>query len=233
MQTPPAASTAMASPGPILPGRAHFIHPQPDPFTSAMVTSTPTRPVQTLTSSLDIPVEGVLPIPKPSLAATTMDDDFAPVTQPDEPEGRRAPRKSKTDALAALQTRSVSPFPGSGRETSISMGMEDPRPSIFDDIPSAPIPAPRALDMQTVKTKGLRAPITSTLLRPFELEECPTFYPSPEEFADPLSYIRSIADRAQQFGICKVVPPESWNMPFVTDTEVRGVVYFDLRLREW
>jgi [histone H3]-trimethyl-L-lysine4 demethylase len=222
MQTPQGASTTMASPGSSPSIRAHPNRPPPDQFSPSKATNNLARPVPTLTSSLDILVEGVLPIPKPSVASSTIDEDFSPIPQPSrhgETEGRRAPRKSKTDALAALQTRSVSPFPGSGRETSISMGIEDPRPSMFDNILPIPVPAPRALDMRTVKTKGSQSQIVPLTSRPFGLEECPTFYPSVDDFADPLNYIRSIADRAQQYGICKVVPPDEWNMPFVTDTE--------------
>ncbi|KAF8504202.1 hypothetical protein JB92DRAFT_2968040 [Gautieria morchelliformis] len=222
MQTPQGASTTMASPGSSPSVRAHPNRPPPDLFSPSKATNNLARPVPTLTSSLDILVEGVLPIPKPSVASSTIDEEFPPIPQQPpqgETEGRRAPRKSKTDALAALQTRSVSPFPGSGRETSISMGIEDPRPSMFDDTLPTPVPAPRALDMRTVKTKGSRSQIATLTSRPFGLEECPTFYPSVEDFVDPLNYIRSIADRAQQYGICKVVPPDDWNMPFVTDTE--------------
>ncbi|GJJ07299.1 hypothetical protein Clacol_001499 [Clathrus columnatus] len=177
-----------------------------------------TRPIATLTSSLDIPVEGVLPISKPTFASSIVSEESNSVPPNEEPEGRRAPRKSKIDALAALQTRSVSPFPGSGREMSVSMGIEDTRPSVFDDIPTAPIPAPRVLDLQSVKTKRRRN-LETPKPRPFGLEDCPTYYPTSEEFSDPLNYIRSISDRAQEYGICKVVPPEDWNMPFVTDTE--------------
>jgi histone demethylase JARID1 len=178
-----------------------------------------TKPVATLTSSLDIPVEGVLPIPKPSFSNIAISEELPPPAAPEEAEGKRAPRKSKTDAIAALQTRSVSPFPGAGRETSVSMGNNDPRASAFDELPCIPIPAPRALDMQTVRRKRLWKNLPSKP-RPFGLEDCPAFYPTSEEFADPMSYIRSISDLTQQYGICKVVPPDNWNMPFVTDTEV-------------
>lgn len=178
-----------------------------------------TRPVATLTSSLDIPVEGVLPISKPTFALSMVSEEPTSPPTNEETETRRAPRKSKTDALAALQMRSVSPFPGSGRETSVSMGIEDSRPSTLGDIPSVPIPAPRVLDLQTVKTKSPRK-AEPPKPRPFGLEDCPTYHPTLEEFSDPLSYIRSISDHAQEYGICKIVPPEDWNMPFVTDTEV-------------
>lgn len=184
-----------------------------------------TRPIATLTSSLDIPVEGVLPISKSSFSLSMGSEKSSSLPPNDEAESKRAPRKSKTDALAALQTRSVSPFPGSGRETSVSMGIEDTRPSALNDIPTTPIPAPRVLDLQTVKTKR-RPNLELPKPRPFGLEDSPTYHPTSEEFSDPLSYIRSISDQAQKYGICKIVPPEGWNMPFVTDTEVSCLIEF-------
>jgi hypothetical protein len=39
-----------------------------------------------------------------------------------------------------------------------------------------------------------------------------------------MSYIRSIGPQAREFGIAKIVPPETWRMPFVTDTEVSEVL---------
>ncbi|KIJ37372.1 hypothetical protein M422DRAFT_260033 [Sphaerobolus stellatus SS14] len=179
----------------------------------------PRRPISTLTSSLDIPVEGVLPIAKPVLGTSTTQDELPFPPTAEDSEAKRAPRKSKSDALAALQTRSVSPFPGSGRETSTSMGLEDPRPSAFGNLPLPAVSAPKVLDMDTVKQRRIPSLPSSSTPRQFGLEDCPTFYPTEEEFSDPLSYIRSISDRAQQYGICKIVPPEDWNMPFVTDTE--------------
>jgi [histone H3]-trimethyl-L-lysine4 demethylase len=40
-----------------------------------------------------------------------------------------------------------------------------------------------------------------------------------------MSYIHAISLKAQEFGIAKIVPPETWRMPFVTDTEV-GKFFF-------
>lgn len=41
----------------------------------------------------------------------------------------------------------------------------------------------------------------------------PTYSPSAEEWADPLAYIRSIQGEAARFGICKIVPPASADVP--------------------
>ncbi|XP_009391986.2 putative lysine-specific demethylase JMJ16 isoform X1 [Musa acuminata AAA Group] len=42
------------------------------------------------------------------------------------------------------------------------------------------------------------------------LDEAPVFYPSEEEFRDTLEYISSVCQRAEKYGICRIVPPSSW-----------------------
>ncbi|XP_050221874.1 putative lysine-specific demethylase JMJ16 [Mercurialis annua] len=46
-----------------------------------------------------------------------------------------------------------------------------------------------------------------------ELEDAPVFYPTEEEFEDTLNYIASIRPKAEQYGICRIVPPPSWKPP--------------------
>jgi histone demethylase JARID1 len=110
-------------------------------------------------------------------------------------------------------------------------GMDETPPlvqTIFH--PDAPplLAGPR-LDMNTVRTPSRirrtpASPQAPQKQRPFGLQDCPAFYPTPEEFKDPMSYIRTIAPQAREFGIAKIVPPETWRMPFVTDTEVSEIV---------
>ena len=38
-----------------------------------------------------------------------------------------------------------------------------------------------------------------------------------------MAYIKSISENARTYGMCKIVPPLGWDMPFVTDTEVRSL----------
>ncbi|KAK8979841.1 hypothetical protein V6N11_066043 [Hibiscus sabdariffa] len=45
------------------------------------------------------------------------------------------------------------------------------------------------------------------------LEEVPVFRPSEEEFTDTLKYIESIRLKAEPYGICRIIPPPSWQPP--------------------
>lgn len=164
------------------------------------------EPVATLTSSLEILVEG----------ATQIESDSDKDSEPAEPqhnttaESKRAPRKSKTEALVALHNHARSASPDAGEP--------DNQPD-FANIYRIPV-AP-TLDLSSVKTPHHQEkPIEDKPPRPFGLEDCPEFYPTLDEFKDPMAYIRSISNDAEKYGICKIIPPEGWQMPFVTDTGV-------------
>lgn len=43
--------------------------------------------------------------------------------------------------------------------------------------------------------------------------DCPVFYPSKEEFEDPLIYLQKIAPNASKYGICKIISPISASVP--------------------
>ncbi|KAJ3042941.1 hypothetical protein HDV00_006248 [Rhizophlyctis rosea] len=55
--------------------------------------------------------------------------------------------------------------------------------------------------------------------RIFGLRPAPVFYPTVEEFADPLLYIEKIRSKAEDSGICKIVPPAGWKPDFALDTQ--------------
>ncbi|KAF8914272.1 jumonji superfamily protein [Gymnopilus junonius] len=181
----------------------------PQAGSSTLSTNFSNKPATAFISSLDIPVQGAIPIESEiSKGSATID-----ASQPTSVESKRAPRKSKTDALAALnnQARSSSTGPD-------DMDVSEDLTERYRN--ASPIPVPARLDLSTVKTNSSRvAKDIHSEPRLFGLTDCPEFYPTVEEFKDPMAYIKSICPSAQEYGICKIVPPEDWQMPFVTDTE--------------
>ena len=163
----------------------------------------------TFITCLSIPVEGAVPIKpqedSPSSPQTRMSH------QGTSGSAKRAPRKSKTNALAALQNHASDFNNDEG-------GSQDASDDFFGA--NSPISVSPSLDLSSVKTSSPRNQPTRSTPRPFGLQDCPVFYPTSDEFKDPMAYIDSISRRVVNHGICKVVPPVGWKMPFVTNTEV-------------
>lgn len=76
--------------------------------------------------------------------------------------------------------------------------------------------------MSTVQRRGHgKAPAESPKRnRLFGIPDAPTYYPTDEEFRDPMEYMRKIAPEANKYGIVKIVPPDDWNPPFAINSEV-------------
>ena len=71
------------------------------------------------------------------------------------------------------------------------------------------------------------------------VKEAPVFYPTPEEFEDPIRYVASIRAEAEPYGLCRIVPPAGWEVPFHQDpatfsfkTRIQTVNELQLRLKK-
>ncbi|KAM7216436.1 Lid2 complex component lid2 [Rhypophila decipiens] len=86
----------------------------------------------------------------------------------------------------------------------------------FSSMRSAP------LDMSLVERRGqptaCQEPVQKKS-RPHDLQEAPTYRATEEEWKDPFLFISNIRPEAEKYGVCKVIPPKSWNPPFAIDTE--------------
>ncbi|CAF3460522.1 unnamed protein product [Fusarium graminearum] len=78
-----------------------------------------------------------------------------------------------------------------------------------------------ALDLTSVERRGQPTAVREKVKesRPHGLQEAPTYRPTEEDWRDPFEYLRKITPEAKKFGICKIIPPDSWNPEFAIDTE--------------
>ena len=139
----------------------------------------------------------------------------------------RGQRRSKVEAISRLDKAG----------TPVSLTASGPTATSFlpagtrqgSAAPSGPSPSRNPLhrplvnnppfDIHTVRTNAPRHVTSRGGSRLFGLEECPVFYPTSEEFADPMAFIDSIGPSAKPHGMCKVIPPEGWRMPFSLEME--------------
>lgn len=49
------------------------------------------------------------------------------------------------------------------------------------------------------------------------IPSAPVYYPTEDEFSDPLEYVSKIRPEAEPYGICRIVPPKNWKPPFALD----------------
>jgi histone demethylase JARID1 len=87
------------------------------------------------------------------------------------------------------------------------------------------------LDLTSVERRGQPTAVREPLkkkTRPHGISEAPTYCPTEDDWRDPLQYINKIAPEASQYGICKIIPPDSWNPEFAIDTEVHTLVLVTL-----
>ncbi|KAI9635430.1 PLU-1-like protein-domain-containing protein [Dioszegia hungarica] len=150
----------------------------------------------------------------------------APVELEPGAELQRNQRRSKVQAISKLD-RAGTPLSSSAAGpsgTSFLPSKGSAGPSDSAPGPSRnPLHRPPIINppfkLADVRTQAPRHPEPRSGSRPFNLPECPVFYPTPAEFSDPLAYIAALPLSAKEAGICKVVPPIGWRMPFSIDQE--------------
>ncbi|KAK0739390.1 PLU-1-like protein-domain-containing protein [Apiosordaria backusii] len=78
------------------------------------------------------------------------------------------------------------------------------------------------LDLSSVERRGqptmCKEPVKKKN-RPHGLQDAPTYQPTEEEWKEPFEYIKKISVEAREYGLCKIIPPDSWNPEFAINTE--------------
>jgi len=184
----------------------------------------------TFTTSLSIPVIGTRAVTNTSSSNQSSNDTIVGSLGGSHPSTGVVP---SGPAPARMASSRMGTNTHTQTHTSISIDDGFREGGKHPDLGLEPIKVASVLDLNSVRTRAPRGPpaaIQGSRLnepgsrpeeRPFGLEDCPAFYPTLDEWQDPIAYIRKIAPIAEESGICKIVPPEGWNMPFVTNTEVR------------
>ncbi|KAI9149501.1 Lid2 complex component lid2 [Paramyrothecium foliicola] len=135
-------------------------------------------------------------------------------------------------AVAAVGTNSANASSRSSPAVaaSTSQASTRPKPKVNSNgyhptnpqIPLSSMTSP-PLDLTSVERRGQPTAVREPLKkksRPHGIAEAPTYWPSEEDWRDPVEYVKKIAPEAMQYGICKIIPPDSWNPDFAIDTEV-------------
>ena len=113
--------------------------------------------------------------------------------------------------------------PSAPSTSSFQIDLQPAKNGIFTNYaPHIPLSQRRAppLDLSTVERRGQPSAARETRrVRPHGLQEAPTFRPTEEDFKDPLEYVRRIRPEAEKYGICKIIPPDTWAPDFAINTE--------------
>jgi len=147
-----------------------------------------------------------------ALAAASVDSPISASSR-NSPALGGTPLSSHAPASSRMRASTQAP-------TASTNGTSTQHASLLSSMRSAP------LDLSTVERRGQPTEFPEPVVkknRPWGLEEAPTYFPTQEDWRDPGEYLRKISPEARRYGICKIVPPSSWNPDFAIDTEVSGL----------
>ncbi|XP_045621664.2 uncharacterized protein [Procambarus clarkii] len=130
--------------------------------------------------------------------------------------------------LSASRSRRQSPA------SSIDSNMNPGKSSSLSSIPTSQ----SALNSYSpvVSDKSLLDPNAAHTCDNSLLTRAPTFFPSEEEFTDPLDYIEKIRPEAEQFGLCRIVPPNNFKPECRVNDDMRFTgnnQYIHKMMRRW
>ncbi|KAG8200490.1 hypothetical protein JTE90_000570 [Oedothorax gibbosus] len=104
---------------------------------------------------------------------------------------------------------------------------------------TTPGSSPKVKKRNVKKTKSSSPP--QLQFEPFPVDtarlvSAPVYYPKADEFSDPLEYINKIRSEAEQYGICKIVPPASFKPECKVNDDMRFTAhnqYLHKMLHRW
>ncbi|KAL1409908.1 hypothetical protein Q8F55_003907 [Vanrija albida] len=145
----------------------------------------------------------------------------APIVKEEPDAGGRSQRKSKVEAMNKID-RAGTPTAVAAAPAATSF-VPPPPPPAGPSVSRNPLKKPHIVnppfDIHSVRTSAPSDPGPTNEQRLFDLPTCPAYRPTADEFRDPMAYIESIAPQAKKYGICKIIPPEGWQMPFELETD--------------
>ena len=147
-----------------------------------------------------------------------------PISSAPEADLQRSSRRSKVEAISKLDRAAIAqPMTSTGPAATSFLPPQavqlPPAPHALRNPLQRPPTRNPSFKLEDVRTEAPRHP-PGRKSRLFGLEECPVYYPTEEQFTDPMTYISSLGPEAQAYGICKIVPPEGWRMPFTLDPDL-------------
>ncbi|CAG7834068.1 unnamed protein product [Allacma fusca] len=168
-----------------------------------------------------------LVIAQPTSPLTVRKDTTNPVTYV----GVTAKKSNKSNRSGSTETHkepSTDPF-----NKLLQMKKSEPTTAKSSSCPNPPptSPSPKEPKKQdtpinTPEEKGKPTDITDICASDTKDEsEAPTFYPTDDQFQDPLKYIEKIRIEAEKFGMARIVPPRSFRPDCNVEDDMRFTAY--------